>query len=1144
MTAIAIDIRRLGLSDLNAIERDRAARLPHAVVALDVRLRAREADRRSASARSRATRLVGYVVNSRYVDAWHVMNVAVDPDHQRRGIATRLLERLFEVTADDQRRGYTLEVRVSNADAIDLYEKLGFERHGIRRGYYTDNREDALIMWRDAATRVILGIETSCDETAAAVITRDGEIRANVVASQAELHASYGGVVPEIASRRHLELVSPVIREALGQAGASLDEIGTVAVTAGPGLIGALLVGLAAAKAIAWARGLPLVPVNHLHGHVASLYLKPLDLEPPFTCLLASGGHTLLLEVADRSWQGARVLGSTLDDAAGEAFDKGARLLGLPLPGRRRDRPARTRGRPDRLRLPGRAGARAQLLLLGAEDRAPLHGARAGRGRARGPPARPGGELPARDRARPRRAGRGGGAGAARDRRRGRRQLRAPCRAARGVRPAARALHRQRCDDRLRRPLHGARPRPRVPCARCVCISVLRFRLLALAAIAVAAILTLRSAHGPTTPPAPTLPTTWRGLVGDVHPAVSLGDRMIVVLKTPSVAQRLAGGRLATEQEERGWTAEAFAAQQQVLTQLARHGLGVRPDYSYARVLDGFSASLDPRAVALLEHNPEVAGVYPVRAAFPETISATALTAGVRALGTGVDVPGLDGNGVTIALLDTGVDLSQPYLGGRVEPGIDIVGGTGTAAARRNPLDRRQIERHGTELAGLLVGSGGPGGSHGVAPGATVLPIRVAGWQPTGNGQDAVYARSDQVIAGLDRAADPNGDGDTHDAVRIALIGVAEPFAAFSDSPEAQAVSGALALDVLVVTPAGNSGAAGPVFGSLAGPAGSPGALSVGATDSRPTTSTVRAVLSRGLAVLFDGKLPLLDAVPPAGRLDLPIGLPRLETSLAGKAALVAGGQDPAVAAAAAVKAGASAVLVYGAQPPAGALGDLGVPVVGVTGSIARTAISTIGAGFSVSIALGGTAEGPNGGLGRVASFSSRGLTFDGQLAPQLLAPGVGILTADPGSSGDGEPAFAAVTGTSVAAASVAGAAALLFQERPGLTAEDAASLLTGAARAGSVDAGASAIGEVTASQTSVAFGIWPGYGDLPSLNGVYVDLVSPQTIGGNKVFSSQASFNVGTGGTNAVMAEADGTRLLCRAGTRPMRRIRRLPVS
>ena len=144
---------------------------------------------------------------------------------------------------------------------------------------------------------MILGIETSCDETAAAVITRDGEILSSVVASQTELHARYGGVVPEVASRRHLELVSPVIEEALAVAGASLDDIDSVAVTVGPGLIGALLVGLSAAKAIAWARGLPLVPVNHLDGHVASLYLQPTDLEPPFLCLLASGGHTMLLDV-------------------------------------------------------------------------------------------------------------------------------------------------------------------------------------------------------------------------------------------------------------------------------------------------------------------------------------------------------------------------------------------------------------------------------------------------------------------------------------------------------------------------------------------------------------------------------------------------------------------------------------------------------------------------------------------------------------------------------------------------------------------------------------------------------------------------------------------------------------------------------
>jgi len=178
---------------------------------------------------------------------------------------------------------------------------------------------------------VILGLETSCDETAAAVITPDGEIRSNVVASQSELHARFGGVVPEVASRRHLELVSPVVREALDQAGVTLAEVEYVGVTRGPGLIGALLVGLAAAKGIAWGSGLPLVPVDHLHGHVASLYLEPEPVDPPFLCLLASGGHTLLLDVQDRS--GFRIVGTTLDDAAGEAFDKGARLLGLGYPG-------------------------------------------------------------------------------------------------------------------------------------------------------------------------------------------------------------------------------------------------------------------------------------------------------------------------------------------------------------------------------------------------------------------------------------------------------------------------------------------------------------------------------------------------------------------------------------------------------------------------------------------------------------------------------------------------------------------------------------------------------------------------------------------------------------------------------------------
>ena len=184
-----------------------------------------------------------------------------------------------------------------------------------------------------AGTRfgVILGIETSCDETAAALLTREGRILANVVSSQAELHAPYGGVVPEVASRHHLELILPVLRQALADADAELQDVEAVAVTQGPGLVGALLIGVSAAKALAWSRRLPLVPVNHLHGHVASLFTGSDPVKTPFLCLLASGGHTLLLDVRDPST--FEVVGTTLDDAAGEAFDKGARLLGLGYPG-------------------------------------------------------------------------------------------------------------------------------------------------------------------------------------------------------------------------------------------------------------------------------------------------------------------------------------------------------------------------------------------------------------------------------------------------------------------------------------------------------------------------------------------------------------------------------------------------------------------------------------------------------------------------------------------------------------------------------------------------------------------------------------------------------------------------------------------
>ncbi|MBJ7328849.1 MAG: tRNA (adenosine(37)-N6)-threonylcarbamoyltransferase complex transferase subunit TsaD [Solirubrobacteraceae bacterium] len=178
---------------------------------------------------------------------------------------------------------------------------------------------------------MILALETSCDDTCAAVVRPDGTIASNVISSQG-IHDRYGGVVPEVASRHHLELVNAVVDDALRQAGADdLAGIDLVAVTQGPGLVGALLVGIVTAKALAASRELPLAPVDHLQGHVAANFIGPEPFEPPFVCLLASGGHTLIARVTEHD--GFEVLGRTLDDAAGEAFDKGARLLGLPYPG-------------------------------------------------------------------------------------------------------------------------------------------------------------------------------------------------------------------------------------------------------------------------------------------------------------------------------------------------------------------------------------------------------------------------------------------------------------------------------------------------------------------------------------------------------------------------------------------------------------------------------------------------------------------------------------------------------------------------------------------------------------------------------------------------------------------------------------------
>lgn len=183
----------------------------------------------------------------------------------------------------------------------------------------------------DRGEAVILAIESSCDETAAAVVKNGREVLSNAVYTQIPIHREFGGVVPELASRNHVEQVGPVVEQALQKAGMTLDDIDAVAVTAGPGLVGALLVGVSYAKGLAYAKGLPLIGTHHIMGHIAANYLTFPDLQPPFTCLIASGGHSHIVEVLD--YDKYRLLGKTRDDAAGEAFDKVARLLNLPYPG-------------------------------------------------------------------------------------------------------------------------------------------------------------------------------------------------------------------------------------------------------------------------------------------------------------------------------------------------------------------------------------------------------------------------------------------------------------------------------------------------------------------------------------------------------------------------------------------------------------------------------------------------------------------------------------------------------------------------------------------------------------------------------------------------------------------------------------------
>lgn len=288
-----------------------------------------------------------------------ILTIAVDESLRGQGLGRALLRELVDSARRASARLIFLEVREDNASARALYASEGFAQIGVRRAYYNDGTA-AIVMRRPVAegglpepvgpvgaeavraaapqaevvanpAPLVIGIESSCDETGVGIV-RGTELLANVIASSMDEHARFGGVVPEVAARAHLEALAPALRRAVAESGVHLDDVDAVAVTAGPGLAGALMVGVGAAKGLAVALGKPLYGVNHLVGHVGADVLDRGVVDVPTVALLVSGGHTSLLLVRDLV-SDVELLGETIDDAAGEAFDKVARLLGLPYPG-------------------------------------------------------------------------------------------------------------------------------------------------------------------------------------------------------------------------------------------------------------------------------------------------------------------------------------------------------------------------------------------------------------------------------------------------------------------------------------------------------------------------------------------------------------------------------------------------------------------------------------------------------------------------------------------------------------------------------------------------------------------------------------------------------------------------------------------
>ncbi len=573
----------------------------------------------------------------------------------------------------------------------------------------------------------------------------------------------------------------------------------------------------------------------------------------------------------------------------------------------------------------------------------------------------------------------------------------------------------------------------------------------------------------------------WRSSIEE-RPLLTSSDRVIVVLSFPSLADRMrTAATPPSPAKQQQWVEEAEQSQRALVQELRAQGVEITRDLRFTRTVNGFSATLDGRALTALDQSQSVAGVYPVRAVYPASVTSDVLgeTDTRAAFGEMSDgaTTALDGTGVTIALLDTGVDLMHPYLAGRVLPGIDVIDGDSRAQAALNPDDASEIEQHGTRMAGLLVGLNGPGGAQGIAPGARVLPIRVLGWQPIGTGRHAVHGWADQLLAGLEHAVDPDQDGSTTDAVRIALTALVEPFAAFTDSPEARAVDGAAELGTLVIAASGNDGPAEAGSGTVGAPASAPAALAVGTADGRAELGQARVRISAAGVVVFDGVAELLSqqGVDRTTTWDLTtLEGPSLANPARERGHLATGelltdfyatdGLSRVAASAVLVPAsdgylgevaknaqaaGASALIVYGDALRAGTVDlaeDRTILVAAMPREDGRSVASAIARGDAVSVSLEPAAPVTAPSAPSVAPFSSRGLSFAGVPRPDVVAPGVSVATADarPGPGQDGP--YATVTGSSASAAVAAGAAALVAQARPGLSARELKSVLIGSA--------------------------------------------------------------------------------------------------